>query len=48
MESGKFFKYKVDISKNPRLIDPSRFPKFQFRAKVIYYRALLHIVRGSK
>ena len=28
VESSKFLKYKVDISGNPRLINPSRFPKF--------------------
>ena len=28
VEFGEFFKYKVDINKNLRLMDPSRFPRF--------------------
>ena len=28
VESSRFFRHKVDISGNHRLIDPSRFPKF--------------------
>ena len=28
VESGRFFRRKVDISRNLRLIDPSGFPRF--------------------
>ena len=28
VESGRFLKYRVDISRNLRLVDLSRFPKF--------------------
>ena len=28
VESGGFFRYKVDISRNLRLMDFSRFPRF--------------------
>ena len=28
VESSKFFRYKVDISRNLRLINPNRFPRF--------------------
>ena len=45
VKSSGFLRYRVDISGNFRL---SRFPKFQFRARVIYYRASLHAIRGSK
>ena len=38
----------MDISGNLRLIDPSRFPRFQFRARVVRYRASLYITRGSE
>ena len=45
VESSEFLKYKVDIGKNLRL---SRFPKFQFRVKVVYYRAFLLAIGGGK
>ena len=48
MEFNRFFRYRVDISKNLKLIDPSRFPKFQFKVRVAYYKAFLYIIRGSK
>ena len=38
----------MEFGRNLRLIDFSKFPKFQFRAKVAYYRASLYTVRGSK
>ena len=28
VESGEFLRYRVDISRNLRLVDLSRFPKF--------------------
>ena len=48
VESGIFFRQGVDINRNLRLINPSGFPRFQFRAGVVYYRAFLYIIRGSK
>ena len=48
MEFSKFLRYKVDISRNLRLIDFSRFPKFRFRVRVVYYRVFLLTIRGSK
>ena len=48
VESGKFLRYRVDISGNLRLIDLSGFPKFQFRVKVVFYRAFLLAIGGSK
>ena len=48
VESGEFLKYKIDISKNLRLMDLSGFSKFYFRVKVISYRAFLLVMGGSK
>ena len=48
MESGKFLKYKVDISRNFRLIDLSGFFKFQFRVRAVSYRTFLLTIGGSK
>ena len=48
VESGGFLRYKVDISKNLRLIDLSGFPKFQFRVKAVSYRAFLFATGGGK
>ena len=48
MESGGFLKCRVDISKNLRLMDLSRFLKFQFRVKVVSYRAFLLAIGGGK
>ena len=31
MELGRLFRYRVDISRNFKLIDPSRFFRFWFR-----------------
>ena len=45
---SKFLKYKIDISKNLKLIDFSKFPKFQFRVKIVYYRIFLLTIRGGK
>ena len=45
VKSSKFLKYRVDISRNLRL---SRFFKFQFRVKVVYYKAFLLIIRCGK
>ena len=45
VKSNKFPKYGVDIGKNLRL---SRFFKFQFRVRVVYYRVFLLIIGGGK
>jgi hypothetical protein len=48
IKSSKFFKHKVDTNKNLRLVDLSKFPRFQFGVKVIYYKAFLFIIKSSK
>ena len=45
VKSSGFLKYKVDIGGNLKL---SKFSKFQFRVKVVYYRAFLLTIGGSK
>ena len=46
IESGRFFRCGVDINRNLRLMDLSGFPRFQFKVKVIYYKAFLFTIRG--
>jgi hypothetical protein len=48
IKSGGFFRCRVDISKNLRLINLSRFPKFQFKVRVVNYKAFLLATRGGK
>jgi hypothetical protein len=48
VESSGFLRCRVDISRNLRLVDLSRFPKFLFRVRVVYYKAFLLIIGGSK
>ena len=50
VESGGFLRYRVDISKNLRLVDLSRFPRFyfRFRFRAVYYKAFLLIIGGGK
>ena len=48
VEFGKFLKYRVDTDRNLGLVDPSGFPRFWFGVRVMYYRAFLLIIRGSK
>jgi hypothetical protein len=48
VESGRFLRYRIDISRNLRLVDLSGFPRFQFRVRVVYYKAFLLITGGSK
>ena len=48
VESGKFLRYKVDISGNLRLIDLSGFLKFRFKVRVVHYRAFLFALGGGK
>ena len=45
---SKFLRYKVDISKNIKLIDFNRFLKFQFKIKIIYYKTFLLAIKGGK
>ena len=48
VEFSEFLRYRVDISRNLRLIDFSRFFKFWFRVKVVSYKAFLFAIGGSK
>ena len=59
VESSRFLRYRVDISRNLRLVDLSRnlrlvdlsrFPRFyfRFRFRVVYYKAFLLIIGGGK
>ena len=43
-------RYRVDISRNLRLVDLSRFPRFyfRFRFRVVYYKVFLLIIGGGK
>ena len=45
VEFSKFLRCKVNISGNLRL---SKFFKFQFRVRAVYYKAFLLIIGGSK
>ena len=50
VESGRFLRYRVDISRNLRLVDLGRFPRFYFRFgfRAVYYKAFLLITGGGK
>ena len=59
VESSGFLRYRVDISRNLRLVDLgrnlrlvdlSRFPRFyfRFRFRAVYYKAFLLIMGGGK
>ena len=50
VESSIFLRYRVDISRNLRLVDLSRFPRFyfRFRFRAVYYKAFLLIIGGGK
>ena len=48
VESNKFLKHRVDISRNLRLIDFSGFLRFQFRVRIVCYRTFLLTIRGGK
>ena len=48
IKSSKFLRHRVDISKNLRLIDFSKFLRFQFRVRMVYYRTSLLAMRGGK
>ena len=50
VESSRFLRCRVDISRNLRLVDLSKFPRlyFRFRFRVVYYKVFLLIIGGSK
>ena len=48
VKSSGFLGHKVDINGNLRLIDFSRFSRFQFRVRAVYYKIFLFIIRGGK
>ena len=48
VKSSKFLRHKVDISRNLRLIDFSKFPRFQFRVRTVRYKTFLLTIRGGK
>ena len=59
VESSRFLRCRVDISRNlrlvdlgrnPRLVDLSGFPRFyfRFRFRAVYYKAFLPIIEGGK
>ena len=50
VESGRFLRYKVDISRNLRLVDLGRFPRFyfRFRFRAVRYKVFLLITGGGK
>ena len=50
VESGGFLRYRVDIGRNLRLVDLSRFPRFyfRFRFRVVRYKVFLLITGGGK
>ena len=50
VESSRFLRCRVDISRNLRLVDLGRFPRFyfRFRFRTVYYKAFLLIIGGGK
>ena len=48
VESSGFLKCKIDISGNLRLMDFSKFFKFQFKVRVVSYKAFLLATGGGK
>ena len=48
VKSSKFLRYRVDINGNLKLINFSRFLKFQFKVRMVRYRTFLLIIRGGK
>ena len=48
VKSSKFLRHRVDINGNLRLINFSKFFKFQFRVRMVYYKTFLLIIRGGK
>ena len=48
VEFSGFFRCRVNISGNFRLVDFSGFLIFQFRVRVVYYKAFLLTIKGNK
>jgi len=48
VESGRFFRRRVDISGNLRLMDFSRFPRFKFGVRTVRCKALPLAMGGGK
>ena len=48
VKSSGFLRRGVDISGNLRLMDLSKFLKFWFGVRAVYYKAFLLAIRGSK
>ena len=48
VESSRFLRRGIDISRNLRLVGLSKFPRFYFRVRVVGYKTLLLIVGGGK
>ena len=48
VKSGKFLRHKIDISRNLRLMDFSKFLKFWFGVKAVSYKIFLLIIGGGK
>ena len=46
VESSRFLRCRVDISRNLRLVDLGRLPRFyfRFRFRVVYYKVFLLII----
>ena len=48
VKSSKFLRRRVDIGKNLKLIDFSKFFRFQFGVKMVCCRTFLLAIRGGK
>ena len=48
IKSNGFFRYGVDFNRNLRLIGLSRFFRFWFKVKAIYYKTFLFTTGGGK
>ena len=50
VKSSGFLRYRVDISRNLRLVDLGRFPRFYFRFgfRAVHYKVFLLITGGGK
>ena len=50
VESSRFLRYRVDMSRKLRLVALSRSPRFyfRFRFRAVYYKAFLLITGGGK
>ena len=50
VKSSGFLRYRVDISRNLRLVDLSRFLRFyfRFRFRAVYYKVFLLIIGVGK